>query len=263
MPNIKYMSNKLVKFLSLTLISNLIYLGLTNPATAKPKSTESAESAETRASDFGLPTHRRDGGSRSSRDSCVANTENINLMALIPQKTVGMNAAASPKLFFYVPELKNSSTLEFVLRNEQDQLIYETFLSTEGNGIISIKVPAEIKSNLLKPNHNYHWYLSMICNNQERSRDIVVEGWMRQGRLNLATQQQLNKASSLEKAEVYRQQGFWFDALSALTEDPTSVAEETMIRQKWSEMLVSVGLENLASKPFIDTKLLENSANFR
>jgi hypothetical protein len=255
MLNIKYVPPKLMRLFSLILVLNLIWLGLANSATAKQKTEK------TRAADFGLPTHRRDGGSRGSQDNCVVNAENQNLMALIPQNNVGMNASASPKLFFYVPELKKLSTLEFVLRNEQDQLMYETFLSTEGNGIMSIEVPAEVKSNLLKADQNYHWYLSLICNSQQRSRDIVVEGWMRQGRLNLATQKQLNKASSLEKAEVYRQQGFWFDALLALTENPNSVAEETMMRQKWSEMLVSVGLESLVSEPFIKTKLIENPAN--
>jgi Domain of Unknown Function (DUF928) len=250
--NIKYIPNQLMRLFSLALVLNLICLGLANSVTAEQKSEK------TRTADFGLPTHRRDGGSRGSQDSCVVNAENQNLMALIPQKNVGKNASASPKLFFYVPELKKPSTLEFVLRNKQDQLIYETFLSTEGNGIISIEVPAGVKSNLLETDQNYHWYLSMICNDQQRSRDIVVEGWMRQGRLDLASQTQLNKASSLEKAEVYRQQGFWFDALSALTENPDSVAEETMMRQKWSEMLVSAGLETLASKPFIKTKLIKN-----
>jgi hypothetical protein len=252
MLNLKYIPNQLIRLLSLALVLNLIWLGLANSAIAEQKSEK------TRTADFGLPTHRRDGGTRSGQDSCVVNAENQNLIALIPQQDVGKNAAASPKLFFYIPELKQPSILEFVLRNQQDRLIYETFLSTEGNGIISIEIPAGVKSNLLKTEQNYHWYLSMICNQQERSRDIVVEGWMRQGRLNLATQKQLNKASVLEKAKIYRQQGFWFDALSALAENPDSVAEETMMRQKWSEMLVSAGLETLVSKPFIETKLIEN-----
>ncbi|MEN9518848.1 MAG: hypothetical protein RLZZ381_1436 [Cyanobacteriota bacterium] len=253
MLNIKYIPNQLMRLFSLALVLNLIWLGLANSATAEQKSEK------TRTADFGLPTHRRDGGTRGGQDSCVVNAENQNLIALIPQQDVGKNAAASPKLFFYIPELKQpTSTLEFVLRDRQDRLMYETFLSTEGNGILSIEIPAGVKSNLLKTEQNYHWYLSIICNHQQRSRDIVVEGWMRQEKLNLATQKQLNEASVLEKAEIYRQQGFWFDALSTLTENPDSVAEETMMRQKWSEMLVSAGLETLVSQPFIETKLIEN-----
>lgn len=249
------MYNKLTSFFSLVIGLNLILIGFFNPANAEQKAKKA------RVSDFGLPTHRRDGGSRGNQDSCLANAENQNLMALIPEETVGVNASNSPKLFFYVPKIKQTSTLEFVLRDEQDQLIYETFVATEGNGIVGIEVPANLHDNMLSANQNYHWYLSMICDQQQRSHDIVVEGWMRQETVDLATQVDLNSASSLEKAEIYREQGFWFDALSVLTEDSDSVAEKSMMQQQWSEMLSSVGLENLISEPFVETTIIKNLAN--
>ena len=246
---------KITKTFSLFLVLNLMLLGLVSPATAERRQRR------TRTADFGLPTHRRDGGSRGFKDSCVANAENQNLMALIPQKTVGVSASNSPKLFFYVPELEDRSTLEFVLRNEEDDLMYEAFLATEGNGIMSVEVPADVSSQMLEADQDYHWYLSMICDRQERSRDIVVEGWMRQETMDVATKEQLTNASSIEKAEVYREKGFWFDALSALTEKSDSAAEKTIMRQKWSEMLASVGLADLAAEPLVETELIENSVD--
>ncbi|MEL6578866.1 MAG: DUF928 domain-containing protein [Cyanobacteria bacterium J06621_12] len=230
-------------------------LGFVAPAMAQRRQTR------TESANFGLPTHRRDGGSRGSQDSCVASAKNQNLMALIPQRTVGVSASTSPKLFFYVPELESQSTLEFVLRNEEDKLVYEAFLSTEGDGIMSVEIPSDLEANTLEADQNYHWYLSMICDGQQRSRDIVVEGWMRQEAMDVATQEKLTTASLIEKVEVYREQGFWYDALSALTENPDSVTEKTMARQKWSEMLASVGLADLASEPLLETKIVENPAN--
>jgi len=247
----KKLPNKFTSLFSLAMVLNLILLGLASPANAERRQEK------TKMSDFGLPTHRRDGGSRG--DQCVADAESQNLMALIPQKSVGVNASASPKLFFYVPEIKNQRTLEFVMRNEEDRLMYEAFLTTEGNGIMSVEVPADVTSNMLEDDQNYHWYLSMICDTEQRSRDIVVEGWMRQEAVDTATQKQLNMASSVEKAEVYQEQGFWFDALSVLAESDSS-NEQDMMRQKWSEILSSVGLQDLASEPFIETELVENPA---
>ena len=244
---------KVTKNVSLFLAFNLILLGLANPASAQRRHERN------RSANFGLPTHRRDGGSRGPQDSCVADTKNQNLMALIPQQTVGVSASTTPKLFFYVPELDNRGTLEFVLRNESDDLMYEAFLATEGDGIMSIQVPAEVSSRL-EAEQNYHWYLSMICDRQERSRDIVVEGWMRQETMDVAIQEQLRTASLIEKVEVYQEQGLWFDALSALTEKPDSMAEKTIMRQKWSEMLSSIGLAKLSFKPMVETKLVENPA---
>ena len=232
------------------MLLNIILLSLATPANAERRQEK------TRMSDFGLPTHRRDGGSRG--DKCIADIESQNLMALIPQRSVGVNASAAPKLFFYVPEIKNQRTLEFVLRNEEDRLMYEAFITTEGNGIMSIEVPADVAANMLEDDQNYHWYLSMICDAEQRSRDIVVEGWMRQEAIDTATQQELNAASSVEKAEVYQEQGYWFDALSVLAEKSNSSSEQAVARQKWSEMLASIGLKDLASEPFIETELVES-----
>lgn len=253
MLNYRHVSTMLNSLLGLFFLSNFLLLNFTDSAIAEQKEREAKID-----SDFGLPTHRRDGGSRGTRDNCVANAQNQNLMALIPDKTIGINGAAAPKLFFYVPAITEQKTLEFILRNEQDQLIYEAFLATEGNGIMSVEVPADFSSSMLETDQNYHWYLSMICDRQERSRDIVVEGWLRQKSIDIATQEQLSIASSIEQAEVYHRQGFWYDALSVLAEHQ-STAEQPMVRQKWSEMLKSVGLEELASEPFVETKLIESS----
>lgn len=252
MPKVKYLPNKLTKLLSLVMFLNLVLLSFANSASAERRQEK------TKMSNFGLPTHRRDGGSRA--DKCIADAENQNLMALIPQENVGANASASPELFFYIPEVKSQRTLEFVMRNEEDRLMYEAFFTTEGNGIVSVEVPADVAANMLKTDENYHWYLSMICDPEQRSRDLVVEGWMRQETIDPATQQELETASLLEKAEVYRDRGFWFDALSVLTEDSGALQEQSMARQKWSEMLDSVGLKELTSKPFVEAQLIDRPA---
>ena len=248
--NIKYISNKFNRILSSAIVLNLALFVPINSAMA-----EEARKAKVTNSDFGLPTHRRDGGSRSSRDNCIADAENKNLIALIPKKAVAIDTSVSPKLFFYVPKVSNQKTLEFVLRNEQDELMYEAFLSTKGNGIMSVEVPANLQSNLLESKQNYHWYLSIICDNRQRSRDIVVEGWIYQEEIDIATKKQLETANALEQAEVYRDRGFWYDALSTLAEND-SLGERPLVQQKWSQMLESIGLEKLASQPFIETQLL-------
>ncbi|MEM7593869.1 MAG: DUF928 domain-containing protein, partial [Cyanobacteria bacterium P01_A01_bin.83] len=78
--------------------------------------------------------------------------------------------------------------------------------------------------------------------------------------IDLATQKQIDVASSVEQAEVYHSQGFWYDALSVLAEDEDAIVEQPLIRQKWSQMLESVGLEELAQESFVETELIESSA---
>ena len=244
----KFLLNKLSSVLGIVIVFNL---GL--------NSYDAIANAETTNSDNinnGMPTYRRDGGSRSNQENCVANNSH-NLVAIIPENTVVLTASASPKLFFYIPETNQSKTLEFVLRNQADQLIYEAFLTTNGRGIITVEVPAEVQANLLKEKQNYHWYLSMICNSQQRSQDIVVEGWMRPETINSATKKQLAAANTVEQADLYHQQGLWHDALSVLVENKN--ANSVSVEAKWTELLESVGLSALANRPFIKSNLIEES----
>jgi hypothetical protein len=268
MLNIKLIPGKYSNFLRLLIILNLVlnlaFVSLIDPVSAD-EGTKKSTSTNSNNSNYGLPTHRRDGGSRNGGDNCLANGS--NLVALIPDKTVGINSSPSPKLFFYVPEVSQQKTIEFVLRNDQDELMYEAFLTTEGRGIMSIEVPAKANSHQLKADHNYHWYLSMICDPQQRSRDVVVEGWMHQAKVDLTAEQELNSADSLAKADLYRQQGFWYDALSLLAKKQSSqdseVEDKPIIEAKWLELLESVGLEKFASEPFVESEIIKTSLGSR
>ena len=239
-----------------SLIGLLIVLNLVLGNFSQPVRAEQTEKTN---SNYGIPTHRRDGGSRSSSENCITNSR--NLVALIPNNILASTASASPKLFFYVPEISKEKTIEFVLRDQQDKLIYEAFLTTSGKGIITLEIPANLQSNLLKAEQNYHWYLSMICDSQQRSRDVVVEGLMRQAALDPATKKELNSSNSVEKAALYQEKGFWYDALSVLAENQDSPGEQALVAAKWSEVLESVGLGELASEPFVDSELVKNSAS--
>lgn len=244
-------------FLNILILVNLVLIGFANQATAE-KTTANRTTANSKKanSNYGLPTHRRDGGSRGRGDNCLSADDNRHLIALIPEQNIGINASESPQLFFYVPQVNSQKTIEFVVRNEQDELIYEAFMTTKGQGMMSVEIPGDINSNLLENKHNYHWYFSLICNPQQRSRDLVVEGWLRQEAINTASQQKLNSATVIEQAELYHQQGFWYDALAVLAK---SQIEQPLIRAKWSELLQSVGLAEVATEPFISSELIKDS----
>ena len=249
------MTKKMNSFLVFLSILNLLFISLVNPAIAESDTSDNQKVN----SNFGLPTHRRDGGSRNGSNSCVANTDSNNLVALIPDQVVALNASASPKLFFYIPEVRESKTLEFVLRNEADELIHEAFLTTAGKGIVSIEVPTELNSSKLVAEQKYHWYLSMICNPRQRSRDIVVEGWIQQSSLDLATQQKLNFANSVTQAELLNKQGFWYDALAKLAQDNNLRRKNPIVQAKWSTLLESVGLAELSSESLVEAETIETS----
>lgn len=237
-------SKKLNKIITIVNLAMLLNLGLAIFAQNIRADNESAESRE------GLPTYRRGGGSRGS---CLANRS--QLVALIPENAVGKTTATLPKLFFYIPQVNRSQAvaLEFVLRDRQDKLVYQSFFTTDGkSGIVSVDLPESGESNELKTNEQYHWYLSMICDPQNRSRDVVVEGWIQRVELDPAIEQKLARSNPLERASIYRKHGLWYDALSTLAEQKQAVDPQFPVTAKWTELLESVGLGYLAGAQFIE-----------
>jgi hypothetical protein len=236
-------SKKLNKIITIVNLAIMLNFGLTFFASNTRANNDNSDSRE------GLPTYRRGGGSRGS---CLANRS--QLIALIPENAVGKTAAVSPKLFFYIPQVNESQAvaLEFVLRDRQDKLVYETFLKTDGNsGIVPIELPVSGKPNELKINEQYHWYLSMICDLQNRSRDVVVEGWIQRVKLEPAIEKELAHSNPLERASIYEKHGIWYDALSTLAEEKQARSQQ-QVTAKWTELLTSVGLGELAEAQFIE-----------
>jgi len=216
---------------------------------------QASRSNNTSSNNHGLPNYREAGGSRGT---CIANGN--NLIALIPENpanNVNITASNNPKLFFYVPETTEQKTIEFVLRDQNDQLVHEVFLQTTGQeGIINVEIPQDISQSLGQSDSNYHWYLSMICDDQKRARDLVLEGWIGYIELDNSVKQKLENFSPTEKANFYQQKGIWYDALSVVAEDTNQIIDSSST-EKWSEMLDSIGLSKLSAQPFIDGKVIE------
>ena len=197
----------------------------------------------------GLPIHRVGGGSRGN---CIANQG--QLVALVPENTVGVTASTTPQLFFSIPETNKTHLLEFVVRNQQDELVYETLLETKDQaGIIAIELPENLQQESLKTNEHYHWYLSMICNQQKRSHDIVVEGVLKRIEIEPGLSQKLQNANAIEQANLYQQQGIWHDALSIVAQEQKTSKDRGAVQAKWTELLSALGLGELANQPLIDT----------
>ncbi len=199
----------------------------------------------------GLPYNRKDGGSRGN---CIA--KGRDFVALVPDRAVNKTASASPQIFFYVPKTQEPKDIELLLRNQEDELIYKTLVKTTSEGgIMSIEVPELVKESAKGASDNFHWYLSLICDNNKRSQDIVLEGWIQYVDLNNSLKQQINLSNSIKKANLYQQEEIWYDALLALAEQKKSNFNETSIQTEWSQILESIGLSYLESKPLIDAQL--------
>lgn len=194
----------------------------------------------------GLPGRRVGSGTRGE-----CNFGHKQLTALIPKNNLGLTVAANPQLFFYLPSISNSQTVEFVLLDEADNQIYEkTFKPTSTNGIINLSLSdASLKE--LAIGKKYHWYFSIICNAQDRANDISVDGWIQRVELNSTLARKLEIAAPLQRPAILAAANIWQDALVTLAQLRLSHPNDANIASQWKQLLQSADLNNIAQEPVV------------
>ncbi len=200
------------------------------------------------------PERRKPGGKRDLELWAQGNRCNFDqerLTALIPKNLLGKTVSASPSLFFSIPAIPKSISVEFVLRDQNDQLVYETsFKGTEKVGIINLTIPTQTKESLLKNQQEYHWYLSIICNAQDRAKDVVVEGLLQRINLNPDLEKQFAQATPIDRVKLYQTHNLWQDTLSILAALKQANPSDPKVLELWQQLLASVELdEAIAQEP--------------
>jgi Domain of Unknown Function (DUF928) len=194
----------------------------------------------------GFPGRRIGGGTRGE-----CGVSDKKMTALIPDNFLSLTVASSPTLLFYIPLEMRSKSVEFVLRDESDLLIYGTeFTLPDREGIISFSLPS---STTLAVNQNYHWYFSIICDRRDRSGDVVVDGWLRRVELAPVLARRLRGATPLEQAMLYREAGIVNEALIALAELRRTQANDPSVTASWESLLRSIELDAIASAPITES----------
>lgn len=200
----------------------------------------------------GAPGMRYSGATRSGGSidvGCQSSSEPMT--ALVPATNRGMSTAERPTFFYYLP--KTSQPLEFALLDENDDLIYRTeFAPNKIPGVVSINLSTLAGAPPLEIGKNYHWFMSIICDRQDRSTDIYVNGWIQRIEPEPALKRELQKATPKERVSLYAVNGIWHDALKTLYETRQSNPNNQVVAEEWVDLLKSVGLGAIAKQPLVD-----------
>ncbi|PSN17831.1 hypothetical protein C7271_15685 [filamentous cyanobacterium CCP5] len=230
---------------------------------AGPLSTHGLASSKNAPSD-NLPGRRVGAGVRQPDNACMEVTQ--TQVAIIPVSNLGVTAQAQPTLLFYVPAVNPERTLEFVLRDENDQEVYDkTVAATGEGGIIRLDLSEEVAVSL-EPGKNYQWYFSVICNSSDRSQDISSYGWIRRVDTGVAVFSSPPTTDLLSTARSYAEAGMWLDALAELDSLRRTQPSNPAVSRLWEEWLLlptlnlaSVTQANPISSPF--NQLMSRSQN--
>lgn len=154
----------------------------------------------------------------------------------------------APKFLIYLPPT-SAQMAEFVLKDESENDLYRTTFPITGEpGIVIFKLPATMQ---LAINTNYHWYFSLICDPDNLRENVEADSWTRRVELdsNLATYLELDKATALERSNLYAQAGIWQEALSTLAQLYQENPNDETIASEWKILLESAGLNTLVEMP--------------
>lgn len=223
-------------------------IGLASLFTLLPLTSGSLQAQGEEGVRQGLPGNRISGGTRSG---CTAGEK--ALTAIIPENNVWVTTAAYPQFYFYLPKAADAQEVEFVLRNEEDQQVYEkTFTMSGDAGIVSLSLLESDPLPALEKDKHYRWYLSVICNTQNRSQDLVVEGWIQRVDMNQNVTSRLDQTDPKTKANLYLEAGIWHEALNTLAQLRREQPQDNLVSNQWKQLLQSIGLEAMAQEPFLD-----------
>ena len=211
--------------------------------------------------DRGAPGNRGEGASRG----CTSHAGHP-MMALAPEQTLNATSGAAsitqvwgltttdhPRFWFSVPyDPAKVSAIEFVLQNDQEQAIYRAPIPVPpASGIMAVQLPSTVGG--LEINRQYHWFFKVrtVCESNQAATLDYVEGWIQRIQLEQGLSDRLTQATPQQRAALYAANSIWYDALTTLAELKLAKPEDRAIAQDWTDLLKSVGLENLATQPLI------------
>jgi len=220
------------------------------------------------------PGRRQSGGSRCS---CLRGS----IVALLPENGWGLTIDSRPDFIVYIPPLwaieTESATLknapnvdgwrmqkgggstdtfiiEFVLMDVEDEdnrnVVYQTtFESDEFPGLMQLSLPETTPP--LVVGNRYMWFLSLICDRDDRSGDEFMFGWLERANPSPQLVRELAGTSEVDRAILYAEYGLWYDAVATLATLRRSRPDDTEIASLWRSLLFQVGLESLNDTAFV------------
>lgn len=83
----------------------------------------------------------------------------------------------------------------------------------------------------------YEWYVAVLLDPAQRSKDIISSGGVMRVALPSAVSEQLHDAKTGEAALVYAGAGLWYDAINAMVEEVASTEDKRGLAGQFSAIL--------------------------
>jgi len=202
--------------------------------------------------------------SQAARSRCGASCNGLfgglgDLYLLMPPQ-VATTTAAYPTLYWYQPTAGTNrievNLYQYDPENEAETGQFSPVLKTQAivsgePGITALSLSEATDLEPLTVGETYYWEVMFFCDPASCDADKHVWGWVQRVELDAATAQQLASASLTEQVAIAADAGLWFEAVTGLVTLLREQPNDPDLHQRWTELLVSVGLEVLADEPLM------------
>jgi hypothetical protein len=187
----------------------------------------------------GSPSGRIGGGTRGG-----GTLERSAVLAVLTPDHVGLTTQEQPSLFWYISQPTIDTVELTVIESQAIKPVLETRLNPATQpGIQRIRLADH---NLrLKTGIQYRWYVAVIPDSKNRSKDILAGGFIERIELSDNLRSRLAQAGA-ESAFVYAEEGVWYDALSSLSDMVDAKSSDTSARLQRAALLEQVRLQQVA-----------------
>lgn len=181
-----------------------------------------------------FPKGSRAGGSRGG----CAVTPNA-FQVLLFQKQEGQIISGQPTFFWYL-SAPTPLPARFVLLDLQDsKILFEQVVEAPQAGFRQTTLPANLK---LQPGRKYRWSVTLVCNPRRPSENLVAQGQIQLVPVPPDLAQQLvGVISNRQRAQVYAEHGFWYEALAEIGAAYNAQHQDSAIREEMLAILERMG----------------------
>jgi Domain of Unknown Function (DUF928) len=218
----------------------------------------------------GMVTNRFGAGSRTfDRDPTLGEMrgdDDPTLTAFVPEyqppnslKVWGLTTNEHPTLWVYIPYSSALiSRIDFILRSGDNpanplaeplpwRIVYQTSIQAPKRaGIVNFSLPKT--STPLAIDKLYQWDVKITMKSQPTEE---IAGWIQRAKIDSNLSDRIKRSNPSQQADLYAENGFWYDALSTLAIQRRDFPRDPAIKENWQSMLKSVNLEGLAERPFV------------
>ncbi len=191
----------------------------------------------------GAPGGRVGGGTRSLRLSGMDQTFTLSVLA--PNHT-GLTTQEQPVLYWYLSKPITTAVV-FNLSDDGANPVAEQVLNPPFQAGIQRLRLADFGVRL-EAGKQYRWFVAVVPDPKRRSKDILAGATIERTELAEAAAGSLAQSTRVEASKLYAEEGYWYDALSAVSEEIDANPDNGAFRSYRAALLRQIGLNEVAEQ---------------